>query len=377
MSNQAQETDSQRANGKGGSARIKIGIVGCGEVTQIMHWPSLSQLAELYEVTALCDISPLVLETLGKRWNVGALDTDHRELVGRTDVDAVLVASPHAFHAEVTLAAIEAGKHVLVEKPMCMNQREANEISAAQQKYQVVVQVGYMRRYAPAFLYACDAVKKIGSIKFARVRDFLGSNSLIINQTSAVVRDHHLPKSLQTEASQRDEELVTEALGGNRAEDVKTAYRLMLGLSSHDLSAMRELIGMPGKVLFAAQRAGGRYLAAAFDYGAFVCQFETGIDNIPRFDAHLEVFGEHKTLRVQYDTPYVRNLPIRVFTTESNGQGGVTTSDARPAWGDPFVAEWKAFYDNVTKNRLPKSGPEDFVLDLELFTQMVELMCEH
>jgi predicted dehydrogenase len=377
MSNQAEETASQRATGKRNNARIKIGIVGCGEVTQIMHWPSLSQLAELYEITALCDISPLVLETLGKRWNVAALDTDHRELVGRSDVDAVLVASPHAFHAEVTLAAIEAGKHVLVEKPMCMNQREAKEISAAQQKNQVVVQVGYMRRYAPAFLNACDAVKKIGPIKFARVRDFLGSNSLIINQTSAVVRDHHLPKSLQKEASQRDEELVTEALGGNRAEDVKTAYRLMLGLSSHDLSAMRELIGMPGKVLFAVQRAGGRYLAAAFDYGTFVCQFETGIDNIPRFDAHLEVFGDYKTLRVQYDTPYVRNLPIRLFTTESNGQGGVTTSDAHPAWGDPFVAEWKAFYDNVTQNRLPKSGPEDFLLDLELFTQMVELMCEH
>jgi predicted dehydrogenase len=377
MSNQVQETDSQRATGKRSSTRIKIGIVGCGEVTQIMHWPSLSQLDELYEVTALCDISPRVLETLGKRWNIDALTTDHRELVGRTDVDAVLVASPHAFHAEVTLAAIAAGKHVLVEKPMCISQREAKEIGVAQQKNQVIVQVGYMRRYAPAFLYACDAVKKMGAIKFARVRDFLGSNSLIINQTSAVVRDNHLPKSLQEEASQRDEELVTEALGANRPEDVKLAYRLMLGLSSHDLSAMRELLGMPGKVLFAAQRAGGRYLAAAFDYGTFICQFETGIDNIPRFDAHLEVFGEHKTLRVQYDTPYVRNLPIRVFTTESNGQGGVSTSDVHPAWGDPFVAEWKAFYDNVTANRLPKSGPDDFLLDLELFTQMVELMCEH
>jgi predicted dehydrogenase len=377
MSNQAQETDSQRATGKKSRARIKIGIVGCGEVTQIMHWPSLSQLVELYEVTALCDVSPSVLETLGKRWNVGALTTEHRELVGRTDVDAVLVACPHAFHAEVTLAAIAAGKHVLVEKPMCMNQREANEIVVAQKKNQAVVQVGYMRRYAPAFLYACDAVKKMGAIKFARVRDFLGSNSLIINQTSAVVRDNHLPESLEEEARRRDEELVTEALGGNRAEDVKSAYRLMLGLSSHDLSAMRELLGMPGKVLFAAHRASGRYLAAAFDYGAFVCQFETGIDHIPRFDAHLEVFGEHKTLRVQYDTPYVRNLPIRVFTTESNGQGGVITSDVHPAWGDPFVAEWKAFYDSVTESRLPKSGPEDFLLDLELFTQMVELMCEH
>ena len=374
MSNQLPETGNQWAEARKPSERIRVGIVGCGEVTQIMHWPSLSQLGELYEVTALCDISPRVLETLGRRWRVSAQTTDHRELVNRADVDAVLVASPHAFHAGVTLAAVRAGKHVLVEKPMCINQREANEIISAQKDQPVVVQVGYMRRYAPAFLYACEEVKTIGAIKFARVRDFLGSNALIINQTSAVVRDPHLPKQLQAEALRLDEELVIEALGNNSSDDLKSAYRLLLGLSSHDLSAMRELLGMPSKVIFAAYRSKGRYLAATFDYDSFVCQFETGIDQIPRFDALLEVFGEHKLVRVQYDTPYVRNLPIRVFITESNGKGGVTTIDSHPAWDDPFVAEWKAFYRNITEKLVPKSGPEDFRLDLELFGQMAQLM---
>ena len=374
MSKETQERIKKQMGRHRARRRIRVGIVGCGEVTQIMHWPSLSQLGELYEVTALCDISPAVLETLGRRWNVGFATTDHQELVTRVDVDAVLVASPHAFHAEVTLAAIGAGKHVLVEKPMCINRREAKQIIAAQKKKRVVVQVGYMRRYAPAFLYAREAVRRMGAIKFARVRDFLGSNALIINQTSAVVRDHHLSKELLQKAAERDEELVLEALDGSADQNLKNAYRLMLGLSSHDLSAMRELLGMPSKVLFAAQRGNGRYLAAAFDYGSYICQFETGVDDIPRFDAHLEVFGEQKILRVQYDTPYVRNLPIRVFTTEANGQGGVNTIDSHPAWGDPFVAEWKAFYQNVSENLKPKSGPDDFLLDLELFNEMARLM---
>jgi predicted dehydrogenase len=374
MSKETQERIKKQMGRQRARRRIRVGIVGCGEVTQIMHWPSLSQLAELYEVTALCDISPAVLETLGRRWNVGFATTDHQELVTRVDVDAVLVASPHAFHAEVTLAAIGAGKHVLVEKPMCINRREAKQIIAAQKKKRVVVQVGYMRRYAAAFLYAREAVRKMGAIKFARVRDFLGSNALIIKQTSAVVRDHHLSKELLQKAAERDEELVLEALDGSADQNLKNAYRLMLGLSSHDLSAMRELLGTPSKVLFAAQRANGRYLTAAFDYGSYVCQFETGVDEIPRFDAHLEVFGEQKILRVQYDTPYVRNLPIRVFTTEANGQGGVNTIDSHPAWGDPFVAEWKAFYQNVSENLKPKSGPDDFLLDLELFNEMARLM---
>jgi predicted dehydrogenase len=374
MSNQLPKTGSQVTGVHATGERIRIGIVGCGEVTQIMHWPSLSQLGELYEVTALCDVSARVLETLGNRWNVSTLTTDYHELVARSDVDAVLVATPHAFHTEVTLAAIGAGKHVLVEKPMCINQREASEIISAQKGQSLVVQVGYVRRYAPAFLCACEEVKKIGAIKFARVRDFLGFNALIINQTSAVVRDPDLPKHLQAEAVQLDEELVTEALGKNADEELRSAYRLMLGLSSHDLSAMRELLGLPSKVIFAAHRAKGWYLAAAFDYDSFICQFETGIDQIPRFDAHLEVFGEHKVVKVEYDTPYVRNLPTRIFTTEANGKGGVTIIDSHPTWGDPFVDEWKAFYKNITEKLVPKSGPDDFLRDLELFGQMVQLM---
>jgi len=150
----------------------------------------------------------------------------------------------------------------------------------------------------------------------------------------------------------------------------------MLGLSSHDLSAMRELLGMPNKVLFAAQRCGGLYMSAAFDYGPYVCQFETGIDEIARFDAYLEVYGNQKVVRIQYDTPYVRNLPIRLLVTEDNGHGGVTTVDSHPVWGDPFVAEWKTFYENVTENKAPKTGPADFVQDLELFGEMARLMRE-
>ena len=363
-------TDGRNSNGK----KLRVGIVGCGEAAQILHWPSLYQLADLYEVTALCDVSPFVLETLGSLWNIDILTGDYRELVARSDVDAVLVSNPNAFHSEVTLAALAAGKHVLVEKPMCITRREAEEIIDAQKISNAVVQVGYMRRYAPAFLEACRAVKQMGEIKFARVRDFLGSNSLIINPTSRVIRDEHLPESLRNDAQQRDDALVTEILGDKPADALKRAYRLMLGLSSHDISAMRELLGMPSKVLFAAQRNNGSYLTAAFDYGSYVCHFETGVDQIARFDAHLEVYGTEKVIRVQYDTPYVRNLAIRLLITESNGRGGVTHLESHPTWGDPFVAEWKSFHTNITNNQAPKTGPTDFMRDLELFIEMAQLM---
>jgi len=376
MSIQSQEQVAPEKGAATTGRRIRVGIVGCGEVTQIMHWPSLFQLGESYEVTALCDVGTQLLETLGKQWNVKNLLTDHRELLKKDDVDAVLIANPNAFHAEVTLDAIAAGKHVLVEKPMCVTRREAEEIIAAQKTSKVVVQVGYMRRYAQAFLDGCDAVKKIKQIKYARVRDFLGDNSLIVNPTSRVIRDEQIPDSVKEEAQRRNDALLDEALGEKSEPAIRRAYSLMLGLSSHDLSAMRELLGKPKKVLFAAQRDSGLYMAATFDYGPYVCQFETGIDGIARFDAHLEVYGEEQVVKIQYDTPYVRNSPIRLTVTENNGRGGVSKLDSHPTWGDPFVAQWITFYENVTNNAAPKTDPADFLEDLELFTEMARLMRE-
>jgi predicted dehydrogenase len=353
---------------------LQVGIVGCGEVTQLMHLPSLLQLNDKFQVTALCDVSPKVLEGVGSIWNVAKRFRDYHELVEQADVGVVLIANPNPYHAEVALAAIAAGKHVLIEKPMCISLKEADAIiAAASQQPQVTVQVGYMRRYAPAFVEACRLVPGVGAIRLARVHDVLGWNSLFIKDTSRSVRGDDMPADVIAQGQRMQDERIAEAIGEVPPE-LCSAYSLMLGLSSHDLSAMRELLGMPRKVLCATQRQGGSYLSATFDYGGYVCQFETGIDNIPRFDAHLEVYGEEQVLRVQYDTPYVRNLPIRLFTTEANGRGGVVERAEHPAWGDAFVAEWRAFYENVIEQRVPKTSSADFRQDLELFHDMIALM---
>lgn len=353
--------------------RLRIGIVGCGEVTQIIHLPSLRHLAEQFVVTALCDVSDAVLQAVGEQWQVPKRYRDYGDLIAQDDVDAVLVANPDAYHAQVALAAITAGKHVLIEKPMCMTLREADDIRAAQERAGVTAQVGYMRRYAPAFVEACRILPELGEIRLARVHDVLGQNALIIQDTSRVVRGTDVSPDVIAAGQRLRDERLAEAIGA-ASPPLQRAYGLMLGLSSHDISAMRELLGMPQRVLYAAQRQGGQYLSAAFDYGAYVCQYETGVDAIPRFDAHLEVYGAERVLRVQYDTPYVRNLPIRLQLTEANGRGGVVERAEHPQWGDAFVSEWQAFYTNVMERRAPKTSPADFRQDLELFRDMIVLM---
>ncbi len=352
----------------------RVGIVGCGEATQILHLPSLRQLSEQFSVTAACDVSAMVLEDVADRWNIPHRFAEYRELVNHSAVDVVLVANPSPHHAEVVLAALQAGKSVLAEKPLCLTLRETDAIIAAREKSGRIVQVGYMRRYAPAFVRACQLVQDMDGIRVARVHDVIGSNSQFIQPTSPVIKGTDIPSEVAAATATLHEQLVTEAIGDTSA-NVRKAYNLMLGLSSHDLSAMRELLGMPRRVLYAAQRQRGMYLSAAFDYDSFVCQFETGMDRIPRFDCYLEVYSGDQVVRVSYNTPYIRNLPIRLTVTRAT-DGGVTESDENPAWGDAFTHEWTAFYDNLVHQRIPKTSPEDFRHDLELFREMARMMAQ-
>jgi predicted dehydrogenase len=353
--------------------RIRVGVIGCGEVTQIIHLPTLAQLADDFEVTALCDVSPTVLRGVGDAWGVHSRCKDMHELVARDDVDSVLVANPDAFHADATLAAIAAGKDVLVEKPMCLGLRECDEIAAAADAANAVVQVGYMRRHAPALAQAARELEDLGEVRFARVHDFIGANRLIIDRTSRVIRADEVAPDLVAVAAERRRALVDEAVG-ELPSALRRAYDQLLGLASHDISAMRHLLGTPRGVAHATERQGGICVTATIDYGGYVCHFESGVDQIPRFDAHIEVFGDSKVLRVQYDTPYVRNLPVRLSVLEANAEGGVAERRIHPQWGDPFVHEWQAFHHNVTRREQAESSPSDFRRDLELFGAMIELM---
>ena len=137
---------------------------------------------------------------------------------------------------------------------------------------------------------------------------------------------------------------------------------------------MRELIGMPDRVLYAAQHDGGRFLSAAFDYGHFACQFEAGVDRIPHFDAHLEVYTPTEIIRVDYDTPYVRHQPARLTRTTAATAAGVSVQSMFPTRNDSFVAEWRAFHRNIREGRKPKTTLEDARNDLVLARDLAARM---
>jgi predicted dehydrogenase len=353
-------------------SKLRVGVVGLGEVAQVIHLPVIESLPDHYELAAVCDISPGLLKRVGDRYRVERRYADAAELMTAGDLDCVFVLNSDEYHAECTVAALDAGLHVLVEKPMCLSPREAQDIIAARDRSGRTVMVGYMRRFAPAFLEAKERVAGLGTINYARVRDIIGQNHLIVNRTSTVVRPSDIPAALGEDKRNRGQRLVAEAIGPV-SDQLAGTYRLLCGLGSHDLSAMRELIGRPQGVLAAALSAGGKFVTAFLDYGDFVVTYETGVDDQLRFDAHIEVYGDTQQIRVQYDTPYVRHFPTTVVTEETEGDV-FRSSVSRPDLKDPYTHELEYFHHAVTTGTPVKTTPEDFVEDLDLFAEIIRVL---
>lgn len=356
--------------------RVRVGVVGLGEVAQIIHLPILQALADRYEIAALCDVSPGLLAAMGERYRVpeDRRHADAHDLAARPDLDAVFVLNSDEYHAEHAIAALNGGKHVLVEKPMCISPREADDLIAARDASGRQLMVAYMRRFAPAFLQAKAEIARLPKINYARVRDIIGANRLIIDQSSTVLRFDDVPAPLQQDRADRARRLVAEAIGEAPTELAGT-YRLLLGLGSHDLSAMRELLGNPQRVVAASSWHGGKAIAAILQFDGYCATYETLVDQQRRFDAHIEVYGDEASFRIQYDTPYIRHLPTTLVTQETRGEAFVETT-LRPTFKDPYTHELEAFHDAVTGGAGPKTTAEDFSEDLRLFREIVDALRE-
>lgn len=353
-------------------SRLKTGVIGLGEVAQVIHLPILEAMPDHYEIAAICDISEQLLEALGERYNVEHRYTNAEELVKQADLDVVFILNSTEYHAECAIQALDNGKHVFIEKPMCLTQREADEIIKARDRSGKQAIVGYMRRFAPAFLQAKEEIKKAGPINYVRLRDFMGMPRPLVEQTSHVYRFSDFPEGAFEDKESRFKAMVKEAIGVEEGLLAST-YSWLTGLSSHDLSAMRELIGMPKRVISAAAWNEGRSLNVLFDYEQFQVAYEMQFDEQARHDAHIEVLTDHKTIRVQYDTPYVRQLPTHLLVHETV-DGSIKESTIRATYKDPYSYELKHFYNVIHGTETPKTTPEDYKEDLLIFEMIIDAL---
>ena len=117
------------------SEKLNIGIIGCGGIARAKHIPCLLKIDEV-NISALCDGSAERAESIVKEF--GLKDTriycDYADLLSDSSVDVVHICTPNSTHAEISIAALSSGKHVMCEKPMSVSAYDAEKMIKAQEK---------------------------------------------------------------------------------------------------------------------------------------------------------------------------------------------------------------------------------------------------
>ncbi|KAK7230001.1 hypothetical protein V2G26_002171 [Clonostachys chloroleuca] len=132
---------------------------------------------------------------------------------------------------------------------------------------------------------------------------------------------------------------------------------------------MREVLGMPSSVLGVSM--GFPFWNVLFQYPGFTVSYESGLIEIPDFDAHIEVYSTNKIVRVEYESAYIKGALTTMRIVEGS-DGTYRESFIRHTFEDAYTLELKEFYRAVTTGKPIKTSAEDARMDLEIFRMVME-----
>jgi predicted dehydrogenase len=294
---------------------LRLAVVGCGAIARRAHLPALESAGA--DVVVFASRSLASAEAAAAEWGSGEVTDDWRSVVGRGDLDGIVVCTPNHLHAEIAVAAAGAGKHVLVEKPMARTVDEADRMIEAATAADVLLMPAHNLRFVAPFVAIRGAVAagRVGSV--TSVRAALG---------------HGGPEGWAPAATWfRD----ADAAGGGA----------LLDLGVHLADLVRAVLGDDVVEVTAMLRGG---TPGVEDSGVALLRFAGGATGSihaswearPGPDHQLTVFGTEGTLHVDGRTP----------ATLFPGDGGdaVRLDVADPAPDDPYRAFVRAIETGAT-----------------------------
>ena len=354
---------------------LRVGVVGCGLVAQAMHLPYLAALRDRFTLAAIAEPSAIVRETLGARYGISELHADYRPLLDAGTLDAIVVCSPAATHAEVTRAALDAGLHVFVEKPMCITLPDADAIVTARDRAARVVQVGTMKRFDPAYeQMLAELPESAAELRYV---------SVVVNDPEfepyftpgAIVRGGDVPREVIDSARRAEAEQVEAAVGSGHPDVVRAFSESFLGSLVHDLNAVHGLLEamgepLPGEVVAGDWWNEGRAVAGAVRLangarwdGSWIQLLDTH-----EYRETIALFFADSVRTLTFPSPWLKQFPT--VYRRSERRDGMNDVRVVEAYEESFARELEHFHDCVVDGLPCRTPPEQARLDIHVLTQM-------
>lgn len=340
---------------------VRLGIIGTGLIAQAVHFKNLRTLREKFDVVHLCDVSETLVEQMAREWGQlpsgGSVTSsiDPEALLADDTVEAVLVLTPGT-HAYLTRKALEAGKHVLAEKPFSFTSEEAEALSAFAESNDRVLQVGYMKMYDPIVQRARDELATIGELRLVRVTVLHPADDpQYSHQRYVRYRDADL--GLVAESIEYEAEHLTAALGAT-GEPWRSLYTdVLMGSTVHEMAVLRALFGEQPFVIRYAQigefapgqrlteppqlqalgSLGGIQLALSWNW----------LPDYPEYFEEIAIFGSAGRLTLRYPGPYLADQRAELIVEKESGDERAA-SLLRADFTTGFLHELVAFHRAIT-----------------------------
>ncbi len=318
--------------------RLKVGVLGCGPIAQAAHFESAAKArnAELY---AICDLAPDLVERMAAMHHPVKTFHDYDAMLADPDVDAVIIAIADAFHVPAAVAALEAGKHVLCEKPLGITVEEVEALKEVVQRSGRYLQVGHMKRFDAGVQSAKDFIA-------TEMGEMLALKAWYCDSTHRyALTDAVQPLMVRSTRAKRP---------ARDPKDDKQSY-FMLAHGSHLLDTTRYLGGEIVEVSARLRERFGAYcwfIEAAFASGA-LGQLDLTI--AVRMDWHegFQVYGEQGSVVGKIYNPWLyKTSDVDVFH-ESTG----TTTRVLGADGHFYRRQLESFAD-VILHAAPMTGSD-------------------
>jgi predicted dehydrogenase len=347
--------------------RLRVGVVGCGLIAQVKHLPLLRELPDRYELAALCDLSPEVLQACAQRFGVERTFTSWEDLLAEP-LDAVWVLTGGS-HAPIVTAAAKAGLHAFIEKPLCFSTAEGRELVDEVRAAGVHAMVGYMKRYDPAYRRLAQELSRLDDLRLVRVTTLEAPLAPYVAHLPLVTGK--LPDGLVAELRTDDRERLRRAIG-DVDELAERMYRsVLLDSLVHELNTLRGLLGEPDALAWAELHRHGVNVVLRFD-GVPCTLSWIDLPGLAHYEQEFAFYGAAGRAALTLSSPFLPNVPGRL--TLEGGEPGTARAWRRVetvSYEDPFKLELLEFHDAVAQDVEPLTTVGDALRDIELCERIV------
>jgi predicted dehydrogenase len=343
--------------------RLRVGVIGCGLIAQVMHLPYLREFQDRFQITALCDLSPGTLAALGETYAVARRHTRWQDLLAE-DLDAVVICTSGS-HAQPAIAAAHAGRHVFVEKPLCYTLREADAMIEAATAAGVVLMVGNMKRFDPAYARAHPLVAAMRDLRLAQITTLEAPLAPYVEHYP-LVRGGDVPAETLAALRAEQEALLDEALGADAPPRVRRVYAdVLLDTLVHEVNAMRGLLGEPEEVVSAEAWMGAEGLTAVFRYAGDARCVMTWV-NLPtlrNYSMEFAFYAPADRVTLRFPSPFLRSEPTALLV-EGMDEGSACANALTVSYQEAFKRELEHFYTCIVEGRPPLTSGQEGRQDL-------------